>query len=332
MREVAALAGVSLKTVSRVVNAEPGVTDGVRERVQRAALRLDYRPNRAASNLRRGRGRTLSVGVLLQDLSNSFSAALLRSLEDAARARGIAVLAASLDEDPEREQALVEDLVARRVDGLVLAPATTRQDYLAGEQRAGLPMVFVDRQPRGVEVDAVTVDSHAGALAATRHLLAHGHRRIACLTDLAAIPTAVDRVAGYSRAHVDAGVAVDPSLVVQDLRTAEAAQAALRRLLERDEPPTAVFAARNNISVGVVRALRTAGLSDRVAVVGYDDFPLADILSPSLTVVRLDTARIGALVGELLFARLDGVAGPPRTTTLTPSLVVRGSGEIPPRR
>ena len=126
MRDVAALAGVSLKTVSRVVNDEPGVTAEVRSRVQQAAARLDYRPNLTASNLRCASGRTRTVGALLQDVSNSFSSSLLRSLEDGARARGVAVLAASLDEDADRERTLVADLVARRVDGLVLMPATDR--------------------------------------------------------------------------------------------------------------------------------------------------------------------------------------------------------------
>src|SRR5829696_4286024 len=159
MRDVAALAGVSLKTVSRVVNREPGVSPDVRKRVTLAVNRLDYRPNMAASNLRRTGARTGLVGALVQDLSNSFSASLLRALEDSARRRGTAVLAASLDEGADREQELVHDLVSRRVDGLVLMPATARQDYLIAELRTGTPAVFVDRPPRGIDVDSVVVDN-----------------------------------------------------------------------------------------------------------------------------------------------------------------------------
>src|SRR5215204_3950522 len=148
MRDVAALAGVSLKTVSRVVNRESGVSDDLRERVERAVERLAYTHNLTASNLRRSHGRTGVVGALVQDVSNSFSVGLLRSLEDAARERQCVVLAASIDEEPERERALVADLVARRVDGLILMPSTLEQSYLAAEVRAGLPTVFVDRPPR----------------------------------------------------------------------------------------------------------------------------------------------------------------------------------------
>jgi LacI family transcriptional regulator len=329
MRDVAALAGVSLKTVSRVVNDEPGVTAEVRARVQQAASRLDYRPNLTASNLRRSSGRTRTVGALLQDVSNSFSAALLRSLEDGARERGVAVLAASLDEDADRERTLVADLVARRVDGLVLMPATDRQDYLLAELRAGLPTVFVDRGPRGVAADSVTVDNTGGARAATRHLLDHGHVRIAYLGDAAQIRTAGDRLAGYLEALRDAGVSVPEDLVRSGLRTPDAAQEEVLRLLGLPDPPTAIFASRNTVSIGTVRALREAGRQREVALVGFDDFPLADVLEPALTVVRQDVARIGASVGDLLFRRLDGDTAEPRQLVISPTLVARGSGELP---
>jgi len=329
MRDVAALAGVSLKTVSRVVNDEPGVTAEVRGRVQQAASRLDYRPNLTASNLRRARGRTRTVGALLQDVSNSFSSSLLRSLEDGARERGFAVLAASLDEDADRERTLVADLVARRVDGLVLMPATERQDYLLAELRAGLPTVFVDRGPRGVEADSVTVDNASGARDATQHLLDHGHTRIAYLGDAVRIRTAADRLAGYRQGLQEAGVPIREDLVRSGLRNADAAQEEVRRLLELADPPTAIFAGRNTISIGAVRALREASLQHQVALVGFDDFPLADVLEPALTVIRQDVGRIGVSVGDLLFRRLDGDGAEPRHVVLRPSLIARGSGELP---
>ena len=214
MRDVAALAGVSLKTVSRVVNDEAGVSQDVRERVAAAVRRLDYRPNLAASNLRRTGARTGLVGALVQDLSNSFSASLLRALEDSARLRGTAVLAASLDEESDREEELVHDLVTRRVDGLVLMPASERQDYLVAELRTGTPAVFVDREPRGVDADSVVVDNRAGAALATEHLLAHGHRRIAALVDMESIRTASLRHAGFTDAYAARGLRPDPRLVV----------------------------------------------------------------------------------------------------------------------
>ena len=330
MRDVAALAGVSFKTVSRVVNAEPGVSSALRERVQAAAEQLNYRHNLAASNLRRAAPRTLTVGALLQDVGNNFSASVLRALENRLRVRGIAVLAASLDEEPDRERDLVHDLVARRVDGLVLMPASVSQEYLVSERRAGLPTVFVDRRPRGVDADSVTVDNHLGAQLATRHLIAYGHRRIAFISDLMAIDTAEQRLRGFTQSMHDAGLGDLNELVRLDVRSAHAAQAALMQLLTLPDPPTAVFAGRNDLSIGAVRALRALGLSHRVALVGFDDFPLADVLEPALTVVRQDLTRVGNEVGRLLFNRLDGDTSGAVHVVLAPSLVVRGSGEIAP--
>lgn len=333
MRDVAALAGVSLKTVSRVVNREPGVSDDLRERVERAVERLDYTHNLTASNLRRSHGRTGVVGALVQDVSNSFSVRLLRALEDAARERNCVVLAASIDEETERERALVADLVARRVDGLILMPSTTDQSYLAAEVRAGLPTVFVDRPPRGVECDSVVVDNRRGAREAVAHLLSYGHTRVAVLVDLTSIPTAAARLRGYEAAMKAAGVRPDPDLVVAGLRTTEEARSALAAMMRRPDPPTAVFACRNILSIGAIRALRELDRSQEVALVGFDDFPLADLMTPSLTVVRQDVSEIGRRAAELLFSRIEGDPSPPRRIVAVPTLVVRGSGEIsPPRR
>jgi LacI family transcriptional regulator len=330
MRDVAALAGVSLKTVSRVVNAEVGVSTDVRTRVERAIAQLGYQHNLAASNLRRSNARTNTVGVLLQDVSNSFSASLLRSLEDTARQRDVAILTASLDEEADRERALVSSLVRRRVDGLVLMPATHQQGYLVDEVRGGLPVVFVDRPPHGIDADSVTVDNRGGAETGTAHLLAQGHRRVAFLGDLTTIETAGARLEGFRRAHAAAGVGVDPALEVMGLRWEEPAREAVAALLALADPPTAIFAGRNSLAIGAVRALRDAGRTRDVALVGFDDFPLADVLEPGLTVMRQDVRRIGAEVAKTLFARLDGDEAAPRHVVIEPTLVVRGSGEIRP--
>ena len=330
MRDVAALARVSLKTVSRVVNRERGVSDDLRERVERAVERLDYTHNLTASNLRRSHGSTGVVGALVQDVSNSFSVGLLRSLEDAARERQCVVLTASIDEETDRERALVADLVARRVDGLILMPSTQDQSYLASEVRAGLPTVFVDRPPRGIEADSVLVDNRRGAKEAVSHLLGFGHTRVAVLVDLTTIPTAAARLRGFEAALKAEGLKPDPALVVTGLRTTEEAQHAVTSMMGMDDAPTAIFACRNILSIGAIRALRELGLSQEVALVGFDDFPLADLMTPSLTVIRQNVREIGRRAAELLFSRIEGDTSPPRRILSVPTLVVRGSGEIRP--
>jgi LacI family transcriptional regulator len=328
MRDVAALAGVSMKTVSRVVNEEPKVSESVRARVRAAIEELDYRPNWAAGNLRRRVGRARVVGVLLQDVGNSFSSGLLRALEDGCRERQIALLAASLDEEPERERLLVSDLVSRRVDGLVIMPATHQHEYLDAELRAGLPTVFVDRRPHGVDADSVTVDNVRGGHDAAAHLLARGHRRIAVLSDLVTIETAHQRIDGVRQAFAAHDVEPDPALTRTDVRTVEQAEAVVTALLRGAEPPTGVIALRNILSIGALRALRNSAMADRVALIGFDDFPTADLMG--LTVIRQDVARIGSEAADLLLARFDGDDRPPQHVVVAHRLVERGSGEVPP--
>ena len=327
MQHVAALAGVSLKTVSRVVNEEPGVSDELVERVQQAVSRLDYRHNLAASNLRRGR-RTSSIGVLVQDLGNDFCGELLRAVEGRARSRGVVVMSSSLDEERDREHQLVASLVERRIDGLILMPASTNQDYLLPEVRAGLAVVVVDRWPGTPSLDSVTADNRGGAAAAVAHLAGHGHRRIALIGDSPAIPTAAERVEGYRAGLRDAGLTVDPALERTGVRSSADAEAAALELLAAPGAPTAVFAARNVITEGVVRALRRLGRAHETALVGFDDFATADLLDPGVTTIAQAVVDEGERAIDLLLARLDGDDGPVRHEVVATTLVPRGSGEI----
>lgn len=332
MRDVAALSGTSIKTVSRVVNAEPGVSPALVARVRSAVERLGYQHNLQASNLRRAGGRTEAIGLLLEDVGNPYSSTLHRAIEDVARARGVIVLASSCDEDPGRERESIQAFTQRRVDGMILMPASHDQSYLLGELRAGTPIVMVDRAAAFLNVDDVVTDNRDGTARGVAHLIAHGHRRIAFLGDSATIWTAAERRAGYDHAHAVAGVPVDEALVRADLPTAEAAAAAVLALFDGPEPPTALFAARNLLAIGAVQALRRLGRQRSVALVGFDDFPLADLLEPAVTVIAQDPAEIGRVAARRLFARLDGDDGPPARTVVPSRLVARGSGRSGLRR
>lgn len=330
MRDVAREAGVSLKTVSRVVNAEPDVSARMRERVNDAAAHLGYRHNLTASNLRRGT-RTASFGVLLQDVSNDFCAALLRAVELRARERGVVVVAASIDEDLDRERELVDNLLSRRIDGLVLMPTGADQGYLTREHEDGLAVVLVDRRPASTPFDTVTVDNHGASRRAVRHLLDHGHRRVGLVCDDPAILTAQARRAGYRAALLEAGLPVDHTLE-RSARNRQEACSATIGLLDLADPPTAIFAPRNVNVEGVLEALMQRGLIGRIALVGFDDPSMGDLLDPGLTAVRQDVARIGVTATDLLLARLDGAGdqGPPRHEVIPTDLVERGTGEILP--
>ena len=332
MRDVAALASVSIKTVSRVVNGEPGVSRDLVARVDLAATQLDFRPNLAASNLRRTGRKTGTVGLMLEDVANPFSSAIHRAIGDAASERGVAVLATSLDEDPQRERDTARAMIARRVDGLVIAPTGADQSYLRKEMQAGIAMVFIDRPPAFLDADTVLATNRDGAREAVAHLISAGHRRISFLGDLRAIATASDRYKGYVDAIRAAGLTTDERLVRTDLHTRDAAEAAAHELLALppDVAPTALFASQNLVTIDVVRALRKRNLQHRVALVGFDDVELSDLLDPGITVVAQDPFRMGIEAAELLFARLDGDDGPTRHRLIATRLMPRGSGEIRP--
>ncbi len=326
MRHVAQRAGVSLKTVSRVINEEASVAPHTAARVTEAIAELGFRRNDLARSLRRG-STSATVGLVIEDLANPFYSAVAQAVENVARPRGYMLITGSCEEDPERERELILALLRRRVDALLLVPAGTERDqtWLARELGDETPVVFVDRPPYGIEADAVLVDNAGGARAAVEHLAAHGHRRIACVADAPTLYTAAERVAGYETALGAAGLARDPELLKLGAREAGEAQAAVAELLALPHPPTAIFCGNNRVTVGALRALRGR---DDVALVGFDDFELADLLGT--TVVRHEAQQIGAEAAELAFRRLDGLDGPPLRVVVPTQLVTRGSGERAP--
>jgi len=328
MREVAALAGVSLKTVSRVINAEPAVSETVRSRVVGAIQRLDYRHNHAASSLRRSDRKSSTIGVLLEDVANPFSSALHREIEDVALQRGVLVLAGSSDEDQAREQQLIAAFTSRRVDGLIIVPASHDHSYLLSERRAGTSMVFVDRPPAFLDADSILTDNQAGVRQGIAHLIAHNRRRIGYLGDLMTITTAAERCQGYEQELASAGIALDPQLVRLNVHGIDKADAATVELLGLREPPTALFTSQNLLTIGASRALHRLDLHHRTALVGFDDVLLADLLDPGITVIAQDPSTMGRKAAEQLFRRIDGDQSPSVHLVVPTRLITRGSGEI----
>ena len=331
MVDVAALAGVALKTVSRVVNSEPGVSPELEGRVRRAIEQLNYRRDANAATLRRLGRKTQTIGLVLEDVSNPFSSALHRGVEDAARERGVLVFAGSCDEDPDRERELIGSFRERRVDGIVVVPASHDHTYLFDERRAGTALVFVDRPASHLDADSVVSDNLGGAKQGVQHLLERGHRRIGFLGDLLSIWTAEERLHGYTQALEAAGVNVDEDVIRTELRDPDAAAQAIREMLGLPDPPTAFFTGQNLLTIGGVRALREAGRQREIALIGFDDVSLADAVEPAISVVAQDPQAIGRSAADQLFRRLDGDSSPRVHRVIPVTLIARGSGEIRPR-
>jgi LacI family transcriptional regulator len=330
MRDVAALAGVGVMTVSRVVNGRDGVSAQRTARVWEAIEKLDYRHNVTARHLRLTGQPTATIGVLLEDVANPFAAELLRAVENVVSQQNCLVLCASSDGDPARERALLSAFCARRVDGLIIMPCPAEHRYLLPEIRRGTQIVFADRPAPTVAADAVLSDNFGGARLAVTHLLERGHRRIGFLGDLQEIYTAAERFRGYLAALQARGIDRDDSLIRRDIHSEQLAEQATRDLLGSPCPPTAIFTAQNLLTIGARRALRSMGAERSIAHVGFDEIPLGTLVEPGLTVIAQDPPALGTLAGQMLLHRIRDPYGAPETVQVPTRLVTRGSGEIPP--
>ncbi|OEU92311.1 hypothetical protein DB35_05535 [Streptomyces abyssalis] len=327
MKDVAAHVGTSIKSVSRVLNGEDGVSAATAERILQAMAELGFRRNDLARGLRQS-DRTSTIGLALPQAGTRFHDSLVHGIDEIARQQGSFVLTASSG-TAARERETLTALCSRRVDGLIVVPAGEDHGFLRPEQQAGVPVVFVDRPPHGIAADAVLTDHAEGARAGTAHLLRQGHRRIGVVGDDERIFSVAERIGGHRAALRTEQVAYAEELTRLGARCAEEAMHACLDLLGSGQPPTALFTLNNQCTIGAVRALRRLGLTRRVAMVGFDDFETADLIDPPVTVISHDVEEIGRTAARLMFERMAGHSPAPGRTTLPTKLIARGSGEIP---
>jgi LacI family transcriptional regulator, galactose operon repressor len=335
MRDVARVAGVSAKTVSRVFNDDPHVTEETRDRVRWAMQKLNYVPNLLARSFRAGAD--AAVGLAVPDIADPFFAEMTSSIEVDLVGRGMAVVVTSLGhggsrvQDAERERAALEALLRRQISGLIVVCVSADQSYLAPwEERT--PMVFVDRAPKGLAGVYVIEDDLGGAREAVTHLANHGHRRVAFLGVSTPVTTTRRRLKGYRSAVAENGLYDSPDLICMPAESADESAAELIKRLEAPDAPTAVFSSNIPCTMALVLALQRAERTD-IAVVGFGDFPMAAALAPAVTVVDQDPARLGRTAVERLIQRIEDPHAQPRRRTVLPvHLIPRGSGELPPAR
>lgn len=325
LAQVAAVAGVSPKTASRALNGEPNVAKGTLIRVQEAADLLGFRLNGIARELRRGATSRL-VGLISGDLTNPLYSAVASGIEREIRQHGLQLVTASNDEDPDQEHALVDAFIERRVRALLIVSTADQHDHLASERRWGVPFVFVDRPPVGLSADTVLMDSRGGARSAGNHLLAAGHRRIAVIGDLARLPTQRERVAGFAEAMSTAGNVEWEPYLRTNVHDVAGSETSVRELLAARSAPTALFTLNNRLTTGALRALK--GRHPRQALIGFDDFDLADVLDVS--VVAHDAEAMGRTAAQLALDRMSGRGGRARSVILPTRVIARGSGELEP--
>ena len=324
LSDVAAAAGTSTKTASRVINGDPRVSPETRARVEAEIARLGYRVDLLARTLRRGVDNT--IGVVVPTIGDPFFASMLEEIERVALERDISVLVASNSRESESERRVIDGLLARKVAGMVIAPYAADYGFLSS---IATPVVFIDRHPQGIAAGVVRVDDFAEAQKAVRHLASFGHRRIALVVDDLEIETSGLRRDGYLAAVEELGLESDPSLELIGCVDAGQSERRTRELLSSPTPPTAIFSARSETSLGVVRALHLADRTD-IALISFGDFMNADILSPAISVLDHNPRVIARMAIDRLVSRLDGQEHATDEDVIVPlHLIARGSGELP---
>jgi len=324
LRDVALGAGVSLRTASRVLNDDPRVAEATRRRVQDVMRELRYTPDLMARSLRAGTDAT--VGLVVESIADPFFSELVAAVESATAQDDKSVLVASNHGDPEQERRIVTQMLERRVSGLLIVPTGSDHSWLAG---AGAPLVLVDRPADGLAADVVGIDDRQASFDAVTHLIAYGHRDIAYVGDYPHVATSAARLAGYREAMAQNDLPVREELVRASCPTAPAAGAAMSMLLAGDRPPTAVLSAATRCSLGVVPALHEHRRTD-VALVGFGDFAMADLLVPAITVVDHSAAAVGRAAAARLARRIAEPDLAPESLHVAVRLVERGSGEQRP--
>lgn len=328
LRDVAEAAGVSINTASRALNNKPDVSKVTREKVLTAAKSLGYVPDGVAQGFRRRR--TGTIGVIVADIANPFFSAVVRGIEEVTRSSGYQIILANTDEDLEAEKAAVATLLQKRVDGILLSPCqkcgTAGFDLLLQKR---LPFVLMARRFEGLAADFVVNDDAQGGFLATQYLLKKGHRRILFLNGPPEIWSAQQRLLGYQRALEDAGVPVEPQLIVSTTAKMEGAYETIRALLTKGLSFSAVYAFSDLLAMGVIKALKEAKLRvpEDVAVVGHDDIEFAELLETPLTTVDMSKTRLGREAARILIERLRSPENSSiaNGVVLQPRLVVRES-------
>jgi len=330
--DVARHAGVSTMTVSRVINRSGYTSAPTRLRVERAVAHLGYVPNALARQLRSKRSKTLAL--LITDITNPFFTSVARGAEDVAGDHGFGLLFCNTDESEEKEIEYVSMLIQRQVDGVLLVPASLSSRSMGLLRARAVPVVVVDRRVRAAGVDVVRGDSEGGAYQLIRHLLSLGHRRIAVLAGARSVSTTLDRVAGYRRAFVEAGLKPDRDLVrYGGYHAAEGYEMAMGVLAMR-RPPSAIFAVNNFIAAGALAAARTMGrrVPDDLSIVAFDDLPTNWLADPFLTVAAQPAYELGQRAAELLLERLEGDGKRRARSIVLPTEVIVRRSSGPPAR
>ncbi|MFJ5260033.1 LacI family DNA-binding transcriptional regulator [Streptomyces sp. NPDC088387] len=332
LRDVAQAAGVHVATASRALNPNTRslVNADTARRVSRAAKSLGYRPNPIARSLKTAK--SLTVGVVLPDLTNPLFPPIVRGIDDLLGPAGYSALIVNTDNDPAREKAQIDSLRSRQVEGLIVATARLNHPLLTELHQQDVKMVLVNRRTDHLDVSSVVPDDAAGIAQAVAHLARLGHRRVLHLAGPATTSTGITRARSFRNAVREFDLVQDPALIAPCDFWAEAEGArAMRAALDAGTEFTAVIAGNDLLALGAYDVCGERGIAcpDDISIVGFNDMPFLDKLRPALTTVAVPHQQIGVEAARMLLEAIDGPARPARSVLLPVSLVVRASTRKP---
>lgn len=334
IKDVAKKAGVSITTVSHVINETRYVSESLTHKVYDAMAELDYRPNILARSLRSGRTKT--IGLVIPDISNAFFAEFSRKIEDEGFESDYSVILCNTDENPAKEERYIDVLIAKQVDGLIFFAAGDNGSLQDHVHHSNIPVVIVDREVDGIDSNVVLIDNFAGGIQATEYLLSLRHKRIGCISGPSPIRPSAQRVEGYKAALAADGLPHEPGLLQTGDFRFEGGERGMLALLDLPERPTAVFACNDMMALGAIRAIKQAGLRvpEDISVIGFDDTPLASLIFPPLTTISQPVKEMAEVAVALLIKQINlreerkhkkDLLSDYQRIILAPELVVRGT-------
>jgi DNA-binding LacI/PurR family transcriptional regulator len=327
LSKVAEIAGVSIATVSRVINDSPSVNPETRLKVQQVIKDLKYKPNRVAKRLRNKNASGNLLGVLVPDLQNPFYVEVLRGIEDVAFENKYALIMCNFLQDEKKEKSYIDILQSESIDGLIAAPTSENDQHVINLIKGGLPIVCVDRGLVGVDVDVILVENQSGAFSAVDHLVKSGYKRIAYISGLPQIPSSQQREAGYLSALTANGLKIDRNLIKYGNSRYESGVKLCEEFLDMKNPPDALFTGNNLITFGALETIQVRGVKipKEIAIVGFDDMYWSASLNPPLTAVRQPAYEIGKRAAEQLILRINDPSRPTMSMVLKTELMIRKS-------
>ena len=330
IKDIARILGISPSTVSRALKNHPDISDATKQAVNDLAEKLKYEPNAVALSLKQSRSQT--IGVVIPEIVHYFFSSVISGIEDIATDAGYTVIICQSNEKYEREVANVKALLSHRVDGILvsISKETTQFDHLYAVQERGIPMVFFDRIVPEIQTDQVIIDDRKAAYEATKHLIDGGKKRIAHFAGPQNLVIGRARKEGYLQAMKEAGLPVDPELIIA-ADSFEKAIKATHALLDLENPPDGLFAVNDLTAIGAMQTLKRSGIKipDEIAVVGFSDGRFSGITDPSLTSVDQHGYEMGSIATEMLLKRVldETYKEPAQTKVLDANLIVRGSSK-----